>query len=48
MFSSQSRTERSRLIHTNDETIIHRRGHRVRKNINFAITSPGTFLSGHD
>ena len=47
MFPSQSQTED--LIHTNDETIhSYRPGHRVRENSNFAITSPGTFLSGHD
>ena len=47
MFPSQSQTED--LIHTNDQTIhSYRPGHRVRENSNFAITSPGTFLSGHD
>ena len=47
MFPSQSQTED--LIHTNDQTIhSYRSGHRVRENSNFAITSPGTFLSGHD
>ena len=47
MFPSQSQTED--LIHTNDQTIhSYRPGHRVRENSNFAITSPGTFRSGHD
>ena len=47
MFPSQSQTED--LNHTNDQTIhSYRSGHRVRENNNFAITSPGTFLSGHD